>query len=74
MKLNDEQLMILVGINKHKSYREMAEDIGRSLRTVQVRIVELMNEGYIEENGSHMARSRTLTTNGKELLKKLTLL
>ena len=70
MNLNDEYLMILVAINKHKSYREIAKDIGRSLRTVQVRITELITEGYIESSDEQLARSRELTPLGKQTLRE----
>jgi DNA-binding Lrp family transcriptional regulator len=67
--IDDRDLMLLLEIDKHSSYREMAEAINKSLRTVQIRLTNLEWRGMIERPTTHKNRSIKLTASGAEVLR-----
>jgi hypothetical protein len=64
---DDLDYMVLSGVNKNRTYREIGVTIFRSLGSVQMRITWLAEQGYIKK----VARKRkgvSLTEKGKETL------
>jgi DNA-binding Lrp family transcriptional regulator len=66
--VDDKWLAVLLGISRHQSYREMADDIGRSLGAVQNIINELERAGMVVKPEEKKARSAELTPLGKSVL------
>lgn len=69
VKIDDRDLVILLEIQKHSSYREIAAAIHKSLRTVQMRLTSLEWRGMIVRSQERRKRSLTLSTAGAEVLK-----
>ena len=69
--VTDWHIAVMLCIRDHKSYREMAQYLGKSLGTIQIRIGGLEEMGYVEKSSSKKARSRSLTASGKAYLKSL---
>jgi DNA-binding MarR family transcriptional regulator len=67
--IDDRDLILLLEVEKHSSYREMAEAIHKSLRTVQMRLTSLEWRGMINKSPLRKNRSVTLTPAGLEVLK-----
>ena len=64
----DIDLTLLLEIEKHSSYREMAEMIHKSLRTVQLHLTGLEWRGMIERPLGKKSRSLKLTPMGERTL------
>lgn len=68
--ITDEHLVVLLGLLNRRSYREIAQEIGKSAGYIQIRVSDLERMGYILPNLTKKARSRVISSNGHALLKK----
>jgi predicted transcriptional regulator len=68
--LSDQHLMVLLGISRHQSIREIAAIIGRAVGTVQQRLHDLEEAGLISKSVARKARNRYLTSSGQALLQQ----
>jgi transposase len=68
--ITDEHLVVLLGLLNRRSYREIADEIGKSAGYVQIRVTDLERMGHILPNDTKKARSRTISSKGHALLKK----
>ena len=72
--LTERQIMILLGVRDRKTYQEMADANGVSLKTIQDDLDELRDHGLVEnvtnEAGNTKVRGRQLTDNGKGWLSR----
>lgn len=70
--LDDRQQLILLMIEKKKTFQEMADTLGKSLRTVQKEIEYFLEEKLVEkdltETGHSKITGRRLTAKGKGAL------
>lgn len=74
IRIDETDLILLIGVRDGKTYQEMADSIGKALGTVQKRLKPLFEYNLIERetgpNGGGLHRGRKLTDLGEAYLKE----
>lgn len=69
MYINGDNLMIMYGVHKRETFREMAETIGISIATIHERLQDMVDDGLISPPPRpNLARAYKLTKRGYEML------
>lgn len=69
MYIKSTTIVIMLGVHKHETFREMAENAAISIATVHERLQELVEDKLVSPPARPgLARAYSLTAKGKEIL------